>query len=158
MNILLNKKIVPLLGMVILFAAAGASAQVKFGLRAGASVDPDQFHFGGHMVSEPLVADLTFRPNMEIGVGSDVTGVTANLEFAYRIPIPKRQFGIYFGAGPALNIYRFGDSHRRRNDTDVGGGFNILVGLEHRKGLMGEIKVGLIDSPELKITFGYTFQ
>ncbi|MBN2337401.1 MAG: hypothetical protein JXP48_02575 [Acidobacteria bacterium] len=146
-----------LMGMLLSFAAAGATAETRFGVRAGAGVDPDQFHFGGHLVSEPLLANLTFRPNLEIGVGSNVTGVAANFEFAYGIPLPKRDLSLYIGAGPALNVYRFGDSDGRDGRTDAGGGFNVLVGLEQSKGLMAEIKVGMIDSPEFKFTVGYTF-
>ncbi len=151
------KRMVLLMGIVMSFAVASAMGQVKFGVRAGAGVDPDQFHFGAHIVSEPLLTNLTFRPNLEIGVGSDLTSVAANFEFAYRIPIKKRDVGIYLGAGPALNVYRFGSSNERRRGTDTGGGFNVLVGLEHQGGLMGEIKVGMIDSPEFKFTVGYTF-
>jgi hypothetical protein len=154
---MIKKRMVLLLGMLISFAAAGAMAETRFGVRAGAGVDPDQFHFGGHLVSEPLLANLTFRPNLEIGVGSDLTGVAANFEFAYGIPLPKRDLSLYIGAGPALNVYRFGGSDGRESDTDAGGGFNVLVGLEQNKGLMAEIKVGMIDSPEFKFTVGYTF-
>jgi hypothetical protein len=153
-----NKKTVLFLGMMICFAAGSAMAQMEFGMRAGVSIDPDQFHFGAHIITEPLIDKLSFRPNLEIGVGSDVTAIAANFEFAYQIPIPERDFSIYVGAGPALNIYRFGDSFPQGRDTDAGGGFNILFGLEHENGLMGEIKVGTIDSPEVKITVGYTFR
>ena len=155
---MLNKKAVLFLGMMLCFASGSAMAQMEFGVRAGASLDPDQFHFGGHVITEPLLENFTFRPNLEVGVGSDVTAVTVNFEFAYQIPVPKRLFSFYVGAGPALNIYRFGDSFQRSGDTDAGGGFNILFGIEHGNGLMGEFKVGTIDSPEIKFTVGYTFR
>ena len=145
-------------GMMIGFATGSAMAQAGFGVRAGAGMDPDQFHFGGHVISKPLLENFTFRPNLEIGIGSDITAVALNFEFAYRIPVPKRPYSIYVGAGPALNIYRFGDDFPRDRGTDAGGGFNILFGVEHRNGLMGELKVGTIDSPEVKFTVGYTFR
>ncbi len=156
-NYLFGKKAALFLGMLIWFFANNAMAETKFGIRAGASVDPDQFHFGGHIISDPLIPNLTFRPNLEIGLGDNVTAIAANLEFAYNIPIPQKQFSIYVGAGPALNVYRFDDSFQRDRDTNVGGGFNILFGLEHAKGLFGEMKVGTIDSPDVKFTIGYTF-
>jgi hypothetical protein len=141
---------------VFLAMSGGLMAQdAGFGLRAGASIDPDQFHFGVHYFTDPLIHKLTFRPNLEIGVGSDITTVAINLEFAYSIPIPKRDFSAYIGVGPALNFYKFGDP---RNDTDTDGGFNILVGMEHQAGLFGEVKVGAIGSPDLKFTIGYTFR
>ena len=154
----LNKKVVLLLGMMIVFASSNALAQTEFGVRAGAGLDPDQFHFGVHIITEPLMDNFTFRPNLEVGVGSDITAIAANFEFAYRIPVPKRPFSFYIGAGPALNIYRFGDSFPQSGDTDAGGGFNILIGIEHGNGLMGEFKIGTIDSPEVKFTVGYTFR
>lgn len=139
----------------VLLGTGVAMAQQGFGVRAGAGADPDQFHFGVHYATDPLIGALHFRPNLEIGVGSDVTTVAANLEFAYRIPIPKSDLSAYIGAGPALNVYRF-DSPRGGN-SDTGGGFNILFGLEHNGGLFGEVKIGAIDSPEFKATVGYTF-
>lgn len=141
---------------LFLAASGGVMAQdAGFGLRAGASIDPDQFHFGVHFITDPLISRLTFRPNLEIGVGSNVTTAAINLEFAYSIPVPRKDYAVYLGAGPALNFYRFGDPV---DDTDVDGGFNILVGLEHEKGLFGEVKVGATGSPDLKFTVGYTFR
>ena len=38
------------------------------GIRAGISLDPDQFYFGGHVETEPLMDRVRFRPNIEIGL------------------------------------------------------------------------------------------
>ena len=144
------------LALVMFFlASAGAMAQTGVGFRAGVTAEPNQFHFGMHFVSDPLVDKLTFRPNLEIGVGSNRTTIAANFEFAYRIPLPKTDWSAYIGAGPALNVYRFSGN---RSDTDTGGGFNVLLGIEHEKGLFGELKVGALDSPDLKFTVGFTFR
>ena len=43
------------------------------GVRAGVSGDPGQFYFGGHVETRPLIDKLTFRPNVEIGLGDDTT-------------------------------------------------------------------------------------
>lgn len=155
---LFGNKAVLLLAVIICFSDSSAMAQTKFGLRAGASMDPDQFHFGFHVISDPLIPNFTFRPNLEIGLGDNRTIAAANLELAFGIPIPETQFSIYAGAGPALIVSRFDNSAQQNRDTDIGGGFNFLFGLEHNSGLLGEVKVGAIDSPELKITIGYTFQ
>jgi hypothetical protein len=141
--------------IIIILFPGGAAAQTGFGLRAGAGARPDQFHFGAHFVSDSLVNQLVFRPNLEIGVGSGVTTFAANFEFAYRFPLPKSRLSAYVGAGPALNVYRLG--RNVPGSTQTGGGFNVLFGLEHRDGLFGEFKVGAIDSPEFKFTVGYTF-
>jgi hypothetical protein len=136
---------------VFLLFAAPTAAQVTFGIRAGASVnDPDQFYFGGHVETPPLADNIFFRPNVEIGVGDDVTTLTFNVELAYKFPTsgPWRPYVL---AGPALVVYDV-DEH-----TDTQAGFNIGFGLEHSGGLFGEIKVGTIDSPDFKVGFGFRF-
>jgi hypothetical protein len=137
-------------GLFLVLSAGSAAAQ-DAGLRAGASVDPDQFYFGGHFETAPLVDRLRFRPNVEIGVGSDITLIAFNIEFAYFFP-SRHPWQIYAGAGPALNIIDFNDN------TEVEGGFNILVGVQHRQGLFVEMKIGTIDSPDFKFGVGYTWR
>src|SRR5262245_48972653 len=92
-----------LLCAAIVCAASPASAQT-FGIRAGVSADPDQFYFGGHLETRPLVDRLHFRPNVEVGVGNDVTLVAVNFELAYKFRA-QRAWTPYAGAGPALNLY-----------------------------------------------------
>lgn len=140
-------------GVLTLLLAAPAQAQV--GIRAGVSAEPDQFFFGAHVETSPLVNRLTFRPNAEIGVGDDRTLVALNLEFAWWIPIRQHRFSVYLGGGPAANIY---SAHGNGNDGDVSGGLNFLVGVQHQQGLFGELKVGAIDSPSVKVTVGYAFK
>ena len=130
--------------------------QERWGVRAGVSGDPDQFVFGGHVESAPLVERLVFRPSGEIGLGSDLTVIALNFEFAYKIPRRGRSWSPYIGGGPALNIFSF-DNRRFRDDTAVEGGFNLMVGVEHRRGLFAEFKVGAMDSPDLKFLVGYSF-
>jgi hypothetical protein len=141
---------VTLVASLMLFATP-ANAQ-SFGVRAGASANPDQFFFGGHYETRPLMEHLTFRPNIEVGFGDDVTLVAFNIEFAYWIDLKNKPWKVYLGGGPAANLY---DSD---NNTDLQGGFNLMVGAQHRGGLFGEFKVGLIDSPDVKFTVGYAFK
>jgi hypothetical protein len=133
------------------FTATEVAAQpLSVGIRGGASVDPDQFYFGGHVETRPLVERLHFRPNVEIGVGDDVTLVAFNFELVYKFA-GRREWTPYVLGGPALNIVSGDDN------TDAAGGFNFGLGIEHRQGLFGEIKVGVIDSPDFKIGIGYRF-
>jgi hypothetical protein len=120
------------------------------GPRVGVSVDPDQFVFGGHYETKPLVEHITFRPNIEIGVGNDLTVTCFNFELAYHFP-SSNAWNVYAGGGPALVLVHH-DHH-----TDSGGGFNFLVGIQSHEGLFGEIKAGLIDSPDFKLVIGYAF-
>jgi hypothetical protein len=139
----------------VILSAASARAQ-GVGVRAGASANPDQFYWGAHYESRELVENLRFRPNVEVGVGDDVTLVAVNFEFSYRLPantLPRSlsMWHLYVGGGPALNIFRFS------NDTQSEGGFNGLIGLAHRNGLFAEAKIGALKSPDFKFGVGYTF-
>lgn len=144
--------------MIIAACAAPVYAQNQFGIRAGVSADPEQFFFGGHFETDPIVDRLTFRPNVEIGVGDDLTLFAFNIEFVYSVPLRGHPWRVYFGGGPAANIYSRGDDGPNDGDADVEGGFNVLVGLQHRGGLFTEFKVGAIDSPSVKFTVGYAFR
>ena len=146
------KSIWTMLAAVVLVLLADRVNAQGVGLRAGVSAHPDQFYGGVHYETNELVDRLRFRPNIEIGAGDNVTLVALNLEFAYRVPLPRTEWSMYVGGGPALNIYR------SKNDTNPEGGFNLLVGLAHRRGLFTELKVGALDSPDIKFAVGYTFR
>jgi hypothetical protein len=132
----------------MLAAPAHAQSQQSVGVRAGVSGDPTQFYFGGHYETKPLLSRLTFRPNVEIGVGDNTTLVAFNIEFAYHFP-EQHGWNLYVGAGPALNLIHVHDN------TDSGGGINFLVGVQSTKGLFAEFKVGAVDSPHVKFGVGY---
>jgi hypothetical protein len=123
------------------------------GVRGGVSVDPDQFYFGGHYETTALVDRLRFKPNVEIGIGDDLTHVGINFEFIYKFPA-RRSWSLYAGGGPAINFYHFDDF----DDGETEPGFNVLFGAEGSNGLFFEVKVGAIDSPDLKFGVGYTFR
>ncbi len=139
-----------LLGLMVI-SSTPAVAQ-DGGIRGGLSVDPDQFYFGGHLETAPLVSRLHFRPNVEIGVGDDLMLIGANMEFVYKFP-SRSGWSLYAGAGPALNIVMVDDA-----DTETDAGFNILVGAEQSRGLFFEFKIGAIDSPDFKFGVGWTFR
>jgi hypothetical protein len=137
---------------VVLFSPATAAAQ-NAGVRGGISVDPDQFYFGGHIETSPLIDHLYFRPNVEVGFGDDLTLIGANMEFVYKFA-NRRPWTLYAGGGPALNVaMRDGD-----NGSDTNAGFNLLVGAEQAKGLFFEFKIGVVDSPDFKFGVGWTFR
>lgn len=133
--------------LVLIAAPAGAQ---EFGGRIGASSSPDQFYFGAHAETAPVIDRVHFRPNAEIGLGNGATLIALNFELVYRIP-PRRPWQFYVGAGPALNIV---DTDQ---DTSSEGGFNILLGAQ-RERLFFEVKIGAIKSPDFKIGVGYVFR
>ncbi len=142
--------------MVAAGIASPASGQTM-GLRAGASADPDQFYVGVHAETGHVADKIHFRPNVELGIGNDLTLVAANLEFIYRTPIQSSRWSVFVGGGPSANFYSYNRGAGRGDSTDVGGGLNVLLGLEHRDGLFTELKVGLIDSPSVKFGVGFSF-
>jgi hypothetical protein len=92
-----------------------AQAQARAGIQGGVSLDPDQVYFGGHIETTPLVDRVRFRPNVDIGLGDDLTLIAFNFEFTYMFP-GSRPWNLYAGAGPAINWYDsdFGYEHRGR--------------------------------------------
>lgn len=136
------------LGLVVVPSPAAAQGP---GVRAGVSADPDQFYGGGHYESNALVERLHFKPNLEVGFGDDLTHLGFNFEFIYEVPV-SGPWSLYGGAGPAINIYSFDD------DSDTEAGFNVLFGAETDGGLFFELKLGAIDSPDLKLGIGYTWK
>ena len=137
-----------------LFAASATPAraqQVRAGVQGGVSVDPDQGFIGGHVETSPLVDRVRFRPGVDIGFGDDVTLVGINLEFTYAFTA-NRPWHIYAGGGPAINWFNYD------NDSEAEAGFNFLVGAKNRDGLFFEMKIGAMDSPDLRFVVGYTFR
>lgn len=132
-------------------AAGTVQAQTRAGVQGGVSIDPDQFFFGGHIETEPLVDRVRFRPGVDIGLGDDLTLVAVNLDFTYAFTT-SRPWNLYVGGGPAINWY----DHDSGSEAE--GGFNLIVGAKNRERMFFELKIGLIDSPELKFGVGYTFR
>ncbi len=139
------------LALLTLLAASPAHAQVAPGIQGGISLDPDQFYFGGHVETAPLVDRVRFRPSVDIGIGDDLTVVAGNFDFTYTFP-GSSPWNLYVGGGPSINFY---DSDGGSNTE---GGFNFIIGAKNRDGLFFEMKVGLADSPDLKFGVGYTFR
>lgn len=140
------------LGLAGAIAPDRAEAQeIAPGVQAGVSVDPDQFYFGGHIETSPLVERVRFRPNVDIGIGEDLTLVAFNFDFTYAFT-SNRPWNLYAGGGPAINWFDFDSG----SETEAG--FNFLVGAKARNGLFFEMKIGVMDSPNLKFGVGYTFR
>jgi hypothetical protein len=139
--------------LVASLALISPAAAQDGGLRGGLTVDPDQFYFGGHLETPPLVDRLHFRPNLEVGFGDDLTLIAANMEFVYKFP-GRGSWRIYAGGGPALNVYMFDDA----DDADTDAGLNLLLGVESAAGLFFEFKMGVVDSPDFKFGVGWTFR
>jgi hypothetical protein len=137
---------------VVLLSPVSAAA-LAGGVRGGVSVDPDQFYVGGHYETGPLVDRLHFKPNIEAGFGDDLTLIAINFEFVYKFR-SRSPWNLYAGGGPAINFFSFDQFH----DSETEPGLNFLVGAESTRGLFFELKIGAIDSPDLKFGVGWTFR
>ena len=146
-----------LLILASVFLIPGMAAAQGPGVRAGVSIDPDQFYFGAHYETDSLVDNVHFRPNVEAGFGNDLVLVGLNFEFAYKFP-QRNGWRLYAGGGPAVNFYSFDRGPDRDRDSSSEAGLNFMLGVEHREGLFFEFKIGALDSPELKFGVGWTFR
>jgi len=129
-----------------------------FGIRAGYTSwkNIDQFHVGGHVYLGELWPNVEFTPNIEVGFGDSVTILTLNGDLTYLFTeFFGFPWGLYGGGSLSFNYVNpdLGDS-----ETDLG--LSGLVGTTYtfandHKG-MAEIRFGIMDSPDFKLTFGYT--
>jgi len=153
---MMKKQLIPwtIAAVALLGSASPALAQgVHLGVRGGASVNPDQFYFGAHVETPPIIKRVHLRPNLEIGVGDHVTLIAVNIEAVYKVPLRQSPWTVYGGGGPAINYYNFDEDQ----GSDTRGGLNFVGGLEHDSGVFFEVKVGTWDSPDLKFGIGYVF-
>ena len=171
------KRIVPALVLIALLAAAGAFAQTAdadrtagpaparssgmppWGLRAGYTAweNVNQFHFGGHLKLGDVFPNVALTPGLEVGFGDDVTVLAVNGDLAYRVTeLSEYPWGPYVG-GSLSFIYV--DADPFGSDTDLG--LSLLGGttydLDGGNELLAEIRLGIMDAPGFKLTFGYTF-
>lgn len=152
--------------MALTFAPVAARAQSDpgsdvgfrgWGPRLGVSINPDQFHFGAHLDFGNFAQHVRFQPNIEVGLGDDLTLVTVNAEAAYRFSSRWDAWTPYAGGGLGVNIR----SYDNGNDSETEIGVNLLGGIE--KGISNgdrfflEAKFSLNDVPDAKITAGWTF-
>jgi len=154
---LMTSRVKFFLAVLAVSACAAPAAAQGPGIRGGLSIDPDQVYFGGHYETSALVDRLYFRPNLELGLGDDVVATTFNMEFIYKFP-SRSDWRLVAGGGPAVIFYSYDSGRGRRDGTETEGGFNFLIGADHRGGLLFEVKVGVVNSPNVKFGVGWTFR
>ncbi|MGD9548783.1 MAG: hypothetical protein AB7V45_14745 [Candidatus Krumholzibacteriia bacterium] len=116
----------------------------------------NQFHFGVQTDFGELRPSIALLPSVELGFGDSLTFLTIHGDLVYRFTeVTTPPWGLYGGGGLSLN---FMDADHGGSDTDLGlsamAGFTREFANGHR-GLF-ELRFGLIDYPDLKITFGYS--
>jgi hypothetical protein len=140
------------------------SRRLRLGVRAGAAFDPELFTFGVQSQIGPVFHPrVLFRPNAEFAFGEVTDLIAINLEGVYRFSNSYRgHWTPYVGAGPALNfIHQSFNQPREINfgNFDYETGFNVLAGMQSRRGTFVELKTSLWSgpAPTLRVIVGYNF-
>jgi hypothetical protein len=137
----------------------------RLGVRAGAAFDPELFMFGVHSQMGPIFTPrVFFRPSAEFAFGEVTDLIALNLEGVYRFPrsAERSSWSPYVGAGPALTFIHQNFEAGRNIDFgnfDFDVGFNILLGMQSRRGTFFEAKTSLWSrpAPVLRLIVGYNF-
>jgi hypothetical protein len=137
----------------------------RLGVRAGGGFDPELFMFGVHSQMGPIFHPrVQFRPSAEFDFGEVTDLVALNLEGVYRFATPYKggRWNPYVGLGPALVFIHQNFQQGRQIDFgnfDYETGFNVLAGVQSRRGTFIELKTSLYSgpAPKLRLIFGYTF-
>jgi hypothetical protein len=142
-------------------ASAATAVTVDPGVRAGLSISPDQFVFGGQLSFHGLAPDWTFDPGLEIGLGDDVTTIAFDLDALYHMRLSGTDWSPYVGGGLGLVSVSRDEKPGVRDDSDNEIGLNAVIGFRAptRAGQhwFTEMRVGIGDLPDLKVVGGFSF-
>jgi hypothetical protein len=155
----------PLIAIAIatLLCAGAAVAQGDYelqypvGVRVGYTSweNIGQMHFGAHVQMGEVMENISFTPNLELGLGDNLTVAALNGDLTWSFSeMTTGSWDLY--AGGSLGLI-WVDPEAGDANTDLG--LSALGGLTHHfanghDGLV-EVRAGLLDSPGLKITVGY---
>jgi hypothetical protein len=145
-------------------AAAGLQL-TQYGPRAGFSIDPDQFTLGAFTDWGELAPLLNLVTSADIGFGDHVFTFLVNGDVLYHIPTgPDAPIDFYAGGGLA---FVFADVDVPEpvppgvdsSTTDLG--MNLVVGVAkdlggYKTGSL-ELRIGLVDTPDVKVTAALGF-
>ena len=143
----MNRLLVVLVVAMALVGTVAPPAFAGVGLRAGLSLEPDDFLVGLHWRGNPLGESIYFVPSVEAGFG-DVTMVAGNADFHYQFKTESK-LAPYAGAGATLNWF----DNDGGSDTEFGG--SIIGGMRLSAKMFLEAKVGLGDVPDWKFVVGW---
>jgi hypothetical protein len=137
----------------------------RLGVRGGAGFNPELFMFGIHSQIGPIFHPrFQFRPSAEFDFGEVTDLIALNLEGVYRFATPYKggRWIPYVGLGPALIFIHQNFQQGREIDFgnfDYETGFNVLLGVQSRRGTFVELKTSLYSgpAPKLRLIVGYTF-
>ena len=146
---------------LLLFPAAGLAQDLQtipIGLRGGLTSwgGLTQLHLGVHADLGEVVPNVVLIPNFEIGIGDDHTVMAFNGDLAYRFTeLVSSPWGLYGGGCLSFIVV---DGPGDGSTTDLG--MSALAGMTYLGAnghtTMMEFRFGLLDSPDFKLTVGYS--
>jgi len=158
-----------LLALAVLMPADEALAQGTsgigwkgWGVRVGASADPDQIYGGVHFNLGEFAKDVRFRPTVELGFGDDVTTLQALAEVHY-VFSKVQVWTPYVGGGIGLAYVNVDDDDNGNGDDSdtefaLAGMGGVETKLKSGTGFFIEGKVGFGDNdPDFKLGVGWSF-
>ena len=114
----------PFLAAAVLLALAAAPPTAAqdlglrgWGLRAGATTDPDQVIVGAHFDLGEVIDQLRLQPSLELGIGDDVSTVQGLVPVHYRFETGG-EWSPYTGGGVLLALIDHDDDRPGRRDDD----------------------------------------
>ncbi|MFO7652825.1 MAG: hypothetical protein R6X25_03280 [Candidatus Krumholzibacteriia bacterium] len=143
---------------VIIAGQAAAAPAIPLGARLGYTHDDglDQFHVGGHARVAEFTRNVFLQPSVELGFGDDATLLAFNGDLFYDFTeFATSQWTFYAGGGIVLSYFERGGFDDWNFGLDLAGGAGYHVSPGTR--VFGEIRIGLEDTPDLKLTAGVTF-
>lgn len=157
------------LGLLVslLFAAASFGQELgvrSYGLRGGINLNPDQFNFGAHVDAGRLTSRVRLQPSFELGFGNGVLLGATNFDAHYLFT--AKRFRPYAGGGLGLNFIDVQNGMGESGGLDIEPVLNLVGGAEWgapRAGSLAfrryllEARIGLGDTPELKVVAGINF-
>lgn len=144
--------------VTLAIASTSSAADLGFGPRVGYTNfgSLDQIHLGGHVELVRFTPNLQLIPSLEVGSG-DGTLIALNGDVVYEFTeLASGPWSFYGGGGPVLTRY----DHGRFESTDFA--LNLVAGVTRSvradRHWFGELRLGLEDAPDLKLTIGLTFR
>ena len=158
---MLRRILVAFVMLVVLPRASSAGSFTAFGPQIGFRSGPDQIVFGGHLQWGDVAPQLDFVPGIDLGFGDNVTLVSVNGDFHYRLDT-KTQWQPYVGGGIGLHFFSFDNPGPGLDHSDTRAGGQLIAGADvetksHSR-FFAELKLGLGDSPDFKAMAGWSFK
>jgi hypothetical protein len=146
---------------IVLASAHTVSAQGGlgfrgWGLRGGATIDPDQVHGGIHIHAGQFAPRVRFQPSFEVGFGDDLIVGAINLDALYTFN--QESWKPYLGGGLGVALID-ADRNGQEDDFNVEAGLNLIAGFFWgvRDRYLLEMRAGVGDIPDFKVTAGIGF-